>query len=112
MLHVLTSLKIEMLLFALVFFPMGYFTVVPPGTKWHDTTQVYSLINPDTPDYGTFRINYYMAHPPRGLGTGDWARRYQGKYYSNKAAGSSILGAVIYFFLFHGQSLSFLFATR
>jgi hypothetical protein len=29
--------------------------------------------------------------------------RYQDNYYSNKAPGSSILGAVLYFFLFHGQ---------
>lgn len=102
MLRVLKSLKVEILLFALVFFSHGYFY---SGTSWNHVARyntVYSLVNPDTPDYGTFRINYYMAHPPRGAGTGDWAR-YQDNYYSNKAPGSSVLGAVLYFFLFHGQ---------
>jgi hypothetical protein len=102
MLRVLRNLKVEILIFALVFFSHGYFYV---GTAWNQVARyntVYSLINPDTPDYGTFRINYYNAHPPRGAGTGDWAR-YQNNYYSNKAPGSSILGAVLYFFLFHGQ---------
>ena len=102
MLRILTTLKLEMLLFALVFFSHGYFY---SGTSWNHVARyntVYSLVNPDTPDYGTFRINYYNAHPPRGAGTGDWAR-YQDNYYSNKAPGSSILGAVLYFFLFHGQ---------
>jgi hypothetical protein len=102
MLHILKSLKVEILFFALVLFSHGYFYV---GTAWNQVARyntVYSLINPDTPDYGTLRINYYMAHPPRGAGTGDWAR-YQDNYYSNKAPGSSILGAGFYFFLFHGQ---------
>ena len=102
MLRVLKSLKVEILLFALVVFSHGYFYV---GTTWNHVARyntVYSLINPDTPDYGTFRINYYQAHPPRGRGTGDVAR-YQDNYYSNKAPGSSLLGAVLYFFLFHGQ---------
>jgi hypothetical protein len=102
MFRTLKNLQVELLLFALVFFSHGYFYV---GTAWNQVARyntVYSLINPDTPDYGTFRINYYYAHPPRGVGTGDWAR-YQDNYYSNKAPGSSILGAVLYFFLFHGQ---------
>jgi hypothetical protein len=102
MLYVIKSFKVEMLLFALVFFSHGYFY---SGTSWNHVARydtVYSLVNPDTPDYGTFRINYYMAHPPRGQGTGDVAR-YHENYYSNKAPGSSILGAVLYFFLFHAQ---------
>jgi hypothetical protein len=102
MVRILRSLKVEILLFALVFFSHGYFYV---GTAWNQIARystVYSLINPDTPDYGTFRINYYLKHPPRGHGTGDWAR-YQDNYYSNKAPGASILGAGPYFFLFHGQ---------
>jgi hypothetical protein len=102
MLDVVKVLKVEILLFALVVFTHGYFY---GGTGWNQVARyntVYSLINPDTPDYGTFRINYFVAHPPRGQGTGDWAR-YQDNYYSNKAPGASILGAILYFFLFHGQ---------
>lgn len=102
MFSALKSLRAEILLFLLVLFSHGYFY---SGTAWNQVARyntVYSLINPDTPDYGTFRINYYNAHPPRGAGTGDWAQ-YQGNYYSNKAPGTSILGAAIYFFLFHGQ---------
>ena len=94
--------KVEILLFSLVFLSHGYFYA---GTAWNQVARyntVYSLVNPNTPDYGTFRINYYMAHPPRGVGTGDWAQ-YQGNYYSNKAPGSSVLGAIPYFFLFHSQ---------
>ena len=102
MLSAARSFRAEILLFILVVFSHGYFY---SGTAWNQVARyntVYSLINPDTPDYGTFRINYYNAHPPRGAGTGDWAR-YQGNYYSNKAPGTSILGAAIYFFLFHAQ---------
>ena len=102
MLSAAKNLRAERLLFILVVFSHGYFYA---GTAWNQVARyntIYSLVNPDTPDYGTFRINYYNAHPPRGVGTGDWAR-YQGNYYSNKAPGASILGAAVYFVLFHGQ---------
>src|ERR1044071_9818031 len=102
MLRTLKNLEVEIMLFALVFFSHGYFYV---GTAWNQIARyntVYSLVNPDTPDHGTFRINYYIAHPPRGHGTGDVARN-QDSYYSNIAPGASILGAVLYFFLFYGQ---------
>jgi hypothetical protein len=91
-----------MLLFALVFLSHGYFYT---GTAWNQIARyntVYSLVNPDTPDYRSFRIDYYLANPPRKHGTGDWAR-YKDHSYSNKAPGSSILGAVPYFLLFHSQ---------
>jgi hypothetical protein len=90
------------LLFALVFLSHGYFYT---GTAWNQIARyntVYSLVNPDTPDYRSFRIDYYLANPPRKHGTGDWAR-HKNHSYSNKAPGSSILGAVPYFLLFHSQ---------
>ncbi len=44
---------------------------------------------------GTFQIDRFLPDPEYGFNTGDWSQ-HDGHYYSSKAPGSSLLGALAY----------------
>src|SRR5215831_8475272 len=58
-----------------------------------------AFVEPGTPYTGTFRIDGLRMDGSR-LGTEDWAESY-GRFYSNKAPGTSMLGVVPYFLLYY-----------
>jgi hypothetical protein len=60
-----------------------------------------AFVEPGTPYTGTFRIDGLRADGSR-LGTEDWAESY-GRFYSNKAPGTSMLGVVPYYVLYYGE---------
>jgi hypothetical protein len=120
-------LKIDAVLFCLVVLIYGFFH----GGGWHNQNSRFdamvAFVEPGTPDSGTFRIDRFMHDGSgelidptrRGGNTMDWswyppqgradpileAGEIQGHYYSNKAPGPILLGAVVYGVLFHGEQL-------
>jgi len=66
---------------------------------------IFSFVEADTPDRGSFRIDHFIVNPVMGRNTGDWARNLeQGEhYYSNKAPGVFVLGVPLYAVLYHAE---------
>jgi hypothetical protein len=75
-------------------------TFFHPG-RWNQNARLaatVAFVEPGTPYTGTFRIDG-LKDGPR-LPTADWASS-GGAFYSNKAPGTSLLGIVPYFLLYH-----------
>ncbi len=87
----------------LVLFAYGYFY---NAHNWNHIARfdpIFSFVEADTPDRGSFRIDHFIVNPVMGRNTGDWARNpEQGEhYYSNKAPGPFVLGVPLYAALYH-----------
>jgi hypothetical protein len=96
----LKAIKLEWLLFGLVFVSHAYFY---NSGGWNQNARldgIFAFVEPGTPDYLSFRINRFLPDPSGGVNTGDWARSGE-SYYSNKAPGTQLLGIPVYFMLFH-----------
>ena len=99
--------RFEVLLFFLVLVTFSYFY---NGAAWNHLSRIdtiFSFVEPNTPDYLSFRINRFIVDPIAGKNTGDWAH-YEGNYYSNKAPGVALIGIPFYFFVFHLEKSLFL----
>lgn len=102
--------RLECTLFMLVFCGFAYFY---NGFNWNQISRydsIFSMVEPGTPDSGTFRIDHFLPDPDRGSNTGDWARNLEhgAHYYSNKAPGPALMGVVPYWLLYRlERSLGF-----
>ena len=98
----LTRCRLEILLFLLVFITFSYFY---NGAAWNHISRIntiFSFVEPNTPDYLSFRINRFIIDPIGGKNTGDWAK-FEGNYYSNKAPGVALIGIPFYYLVYQLQ---------
>jgi hypothetical protein len=96
--------RVEILVACLALFSGCYFY---NGAQWNQNARfdsVFAAVEPTSDDRPLFAIDRFIIDGEKGINTGDWAH-YDDHYFSNKAPGPVLIGAVAYWPVYHLQRM-------
>lgn len=102
---------VRILLVCLALFSGAYFY---NGAQWNQNARfdmVFASVEPKEPGTPLFAIDRFIINAEKGQNTGDWSQ-HDGHYFSNKAPGPALIGALAYWPIYHVQRLAGLDPTE